>query len=501
MPDQVRVPDPLPNRKPTVSAPLPIKMSQQDLLLNYHDYAPPSTPHNAGGVLLLSRSASPLKRIPSQDWRLLPPGTSPHSSGFSEGSCGSSPARSPKDLRSQPLDDDVIAASSSGSSPERPLSLVIRKNRTHYADPNSNVPEYTVHQLGVPYASPRYMPYAPTAAAAVEEEEGHDSGTEEDLEPTLVISEPELEEEEQLIARDLSLKKTPAGDSLQSGYIRVKKTTEAEEEEQEGEDNKDDEVKAEAVIIKESAAVIKIRDFARFSANTSEDYQVKGPTAEPVGESVAEAAAGAADDNMSDLSSECPESLSSVDTWQSSSFTEGRPFVPGTSNVVMRRVSRASAAAAGGGVDPAGGSVSYQCDFCERIFGSKSHLQSHLVTHTGERAFNCRLCQKTFGRKSTLRAHMTTHTKTSNFMCTVCEKACNDNNSLEEHIRMHTGGNNFSYSCGVGGGRIHCDKSIKFLKIPSEIVGDEDHNSRCVGIIQPLGFVIHRTHYLERSPC
>lgn len=81
----------------------------------------------------------------------------------------------------------------------------------------------------------------------------------------------------------------------------------------------------------------------------------------------------------------------------------------------------------------------YPCDFCDKIFGNKYHLASHLVTHTGERSFECKFCQKTFGRRSTLRAHMTTHTKTSNFMCPLCEKACNDNNSLEEHIRMHTG--------------------------------------------------------------
>jgi hypothetical protein len=81
----------------------------------------------------------------------------------------------------------------------------------------------------------------------------------------------------------------------------------------------------------------------------------------------------------------------------------------------------------------------YPCDFCDKVFGNKYHLGSHLIIHTGERSFECRYCQKYFGRKSTLRAHMTTHTKMSNFMCPLCEKACNDNNSLEEHIRMHTG--------------------------------------------------------------
>jgi hypothetical protein len=384
-----------------------------------------------------SSLSPPKQRLPSQDWRLqLPPGTSPHSSGYSDGSCGSSPARSPKDLRSQLVaDDDIMGAAGAVAAVvlERPLSLVIRKNRTHYADPNSNLPEYTVHQRGS-FGGPRYPPYAPTPAAAAakeadEEELSRDSGTEEDLEPPLVISEPEPEEleeeeeEEQMMARDLSLKKTTS---------TTKTAPEANEED---EDKTADSKESAAA----AAAVIKIRDFARFSSAGSEDNQM-------VVAATAEMNPTPDDDNMSDVSSECPESLSSEDTWRSS-FEEGRPFVPGTGNVVMRRVSRSPSSlvpGSGGGGDTttAGGaasSVSYQCDFCERIFGSKSHLESHLVTHTGERAFNCRLCRKTFGRKSTLRAHMTTHTKTSNFMCTVCEKACNDNNSLEEHMRMHTG--------------------------------------------------------------
>ena len=78
---------------------------------------------------------------------------------------------------------------------------------------------------------------------------------------------------------------------------------------------------------------------------------------------------------------------------------------------------------------------SFPCAHCDKIFINAYHLNSHLVTHTGERSFSCPQCEKTFGRRSTLRAHMTTHSKTSNFMCPVCEKACNDNNSLEEHIR------------------------------------------------------------------
>ena len=135
-----------------------------------------------------------------------------------------------------------------------------------------------------------------------------------------------------------------------------------------------------------------------------------------------------AEDSSQDRISEEPELVSdSASCCSNDSMMEGKPFIYGT-ELEMRRISKSSS-----------GETLYQCDFCDKLFANKYHLQSHLVTHTGERAFTCKVCQKTFGRKSTLRAHMTTHTKVSNFMCGVCEKACNDNNSLEEHMRMHTG--------------------------------------------------------------
>lgn len=41
----------------------------------------------------------------------------------------------------------------------------------------------------------------------------------------------------------------------------------------------------------------------------------------------------------------------------------------------------------------------YPCDFCDKVFGNRYHLASHLVTHTGERSFECKFCQKSFGRR------------------------------------------------------------------------------------------------------
>jgi len=156
---------------------------------------------------------------------------------------------------------------------------------------------------------------------------------------------------------------------------------------------------------------IKIKSFAKLF--DSSDQGAASPPTEAAGQ---------------DRISEEPDLVSdSASNCSNDSMMEGKPFIYGT-ELEMRRISKSSS-----------GETLYQCDFCDKLFANKYHLQSHLVTHTGERAFTCKVCQKTFGRKSTLRAHMTTHTKVSNFMCGVCEKACNDNNSLEEHMRMHTG--------------------------------------------------------------
>jgi uncharacterized Zn-finger protein len=229
-----------------------------------------------------------------------------------------------------------------------------------------------------------------------------DSGNE-DSEPPLVISEagPDEDDMEQDIPHDFSTIRHS------SAAIPIKTNRCSSESE------------SQKIYENSKSAGIKIKAFAKLleeGGNSSkEEANISNEEVSPIVEG----------DGISDLSSECA-SISSVDTW-SSSMIEGKPYTYG-SDVVIRRISRSS-----------NGESVYQCDFCDKLFANKYHLQSHLVTHTGERAFTCKICKKTFGRKSTLRAHMTTHTKVSNFMCTVCEKACNDNNSLEEHMRMHTG--------------------------------------------------------------
>ncbi len=176
---------------------------------------------------------------------------------------------------------------------------------------------------------------------------------------------------------------------------------------------------------------LKVRDFARYS----ESEQPMNPPLMASSPGLRRRSTNTHE--ISDVTSEA----SSVDTWPSSAadglsvLSLGHAAGGGRFAGMASRRRPSKAASVGGGERP----TALCCRYCDKAFVNRYHLQSHEVTHTGERAFACRHCDKTFGRRSTLRAHMTTHTKTSNFMCPVCEKACNDNNSLVEHIRMHTG--------------------------------------------------------------
>ena len=53
----------------------------------------------------------------------------------------------------------------------------------------------------------------------------------------------------------------------------------------------------------------------------------------------------------------------------------------------------------------------YACTICKKAFKNKSHLKSHMVTHTKEKPYQCDLCFKRFGLKWNLRAHMIMHKK------------------------------------------------------------------------------------------
>ena len=51
------------------------------------------------------------------------------------------------------------------------------------------------------------------------------------------------------------------------------------------------------------------------------------------------------------------------------------------------------------------------CGVCSKSFQSYSHLQRHLLTHTGYKPYQCDICGKLAARKDNIRAHLLLHVR------------------------------------------------------------------------------------------
>ncbi|XP_039452985.1 zinc finger protein ZFP2-like [Culex pipiens pallens] len=76
----------------------------------------------------------------------------------------------------------------------------------------------------------------------------------------------------------------------------------------------------------------------------------------------------------------------------------------------------------------------YQCQYCEKKFGTNSRLIRHERGHTNERPYRCRYCTKDFTNETSLNAHERTHTGERGYRCELCDKAYRTGTSLKEHV-------------------------------------------------------------------
>ena len=89
-------------------------------------------------------------------------------------------------------------------------------------------------------------------------------------------------------------------------------------------------------------------------------------------------------------------------------------------------------------------SEALECEYCDKIFGSKKRLVKHLESHLKNRDIPCTLCDKTFKVKQSLREHMNIHYET--FKCIHCDKCSNTQASLDYHIKI-THGTERPFTC------------------------------------------------------
>ncbi|KAM7362671.1 uncharacterized protein ACRADG_013254 [Cochliomyia hominivorax] len=99
----------------------------------------------------------------------------------------------------------------------------------------------------------------------------------------------------------------------------------------------------------------------------------------------------------------------------------------------------------------------FLCTYCGQSYSSKCGLESHILTHTGERPFSCDICSKTFKRLKDLQLHRVIHSDEKPHQCSECGKGFKRVDKLKIHMRVHS--ELRPYKCS------ECEKTFKYPSV------------------------------------
>ncbi|XP_074105906.1 uncharacterized protein LOC141531794 isoform X2 [Cotesia typhae] len=80
---------------------------------------------------------------------------------------------------------------------------------------------------------------------------------------------------------------------------------------------------------------------------------------------------------------------------------------------------------------------SFCCNLCPLRCRYKSHMDRHMMQHTGERPYACTLCQAKFTHRGNLNGHMRIHSGEKPFRCDICSKQFSEKSNIKRHIKIH----------------------------------------------------------------